>query len=81
MWSESGKRGELVPPDRLDSAPHLLPFCLVRKKHRRHPWPWDTHLIPTEYSLMNVPGQLPHARYFQEAPVGSICHKKRKSCD
>ncbi|XP_014643515.1 PREDICTED: gasdermin-D-like [Ceratotherium simum simum] len=51
---ELGRRGELVPVDSLTSALHLRPFCLVRKKHRHHPWPWDTPLIPTDFSLMDV---------------------------
>ncbi|XP_008541922.2 gasdermin-A-like [Equus przewalskii] len=51
---ELGRRGELVPVDSLTSALHLRPFCLVRKKLRRHPWPWDTPLIPTVFSLMDV---------------------------
>ncbi|XP_004409894.1 PREDICTED: gasdermin-A3-like [Odobenus rosmarus divergens] len=51
---ELGRRGELVPADNLNSAPHLSPFCLVRKKHRRHPWPWDTPFIPTDFSLMDA---------------------------
>lgn len=51
---ELGRRGELVPVDSLTSALHLHPFCLVRKKLRRHPWPWDTPLIPTVFSLMDV---------------------------
>ncbi|XP_058420465.1 gasdermin-A-like [Diceros bicornis minor] len=51
---ELGRKGELVPVDSLTSALHLRPFCLVRKKHRHHPWPWDTPLIPTDFSLMDV---------------------------
>ncbi|XP_035582972.1 gasdermin-C-like [Zalophus californianus] len=51
---ELGRRGELVPTDSLNSAPHLRPFCLVRKKHRRPPWPWDTPFIPTDFSLMDA---------------------------
>lgn len=49
-----GRKGELVPVDSLTNALLLRPFCLVRKKHRRHPWPWDTPIIPTEYSLLDV---------------------------
>ncbi|XP_049621582.1 gasdermin-D-like [Suncus etruscus] len=49
-----GRKGELVPVDSLTNALLLRPFCLVRKKRRRHPWPWDTPIIPTEYSLLDV---------------------------
>ncbi|XP_057592992.1 gasdermin-D-like [Hippopotamus amphibius kiboko] len=51
---ELGRKGELVPVDSLASALRLRPFCLVRKKHRRHSWPWDTPLIPTDFSLMDA---------------------------
>ncbi|NIG61097.1 hypothetical protein BU61_4815 [Pontoporia blainvillei] len=51
---ELGRKGELVPVDSLPSALHLHPFCLVRKKHRRHLWPWDAPLIPTDFSLVDA---------------------------
>ncbi|XP_054980445.1 gasdermin-A-like [Sorex araneus] len=67
---ELGRQGELVPVDSLTSAPRLRPFCLVRKKHRCHPWPWDTPVIPTEYSLMDVlePGS-PDPEVSQSQPI------------
>ncbi|XP_036686837.1 gasdermin-D-like [Balaenoptera musculus] len=40
--------------DSLASALRLRPFCLVRKKHRRHLWPWDAPLIPTDFSLVDA---------------------------
>lgn len=51
---ELGRKGELVPVDSLASALRLRPFCLVRKKHRRHLWPWDAPLIPTDFSLVDA---------------------------
>ncbi|KAJ8784985.1 hypothetical protein J1605_007541 [Eschrichtius robustus] len=51
---ELGRKGELVPVDSLASALWLRPFCLVRKKHRRHLWPWDAPLIPTDFSLVDA---------------------------
>lgn len=51
---ELGRKGELVPVDSLNSSQRLRPFCLVRKKHKHHLWPWDTPLIPTDFSLLDV---------------------------
>ncbi|MEJ1289062.1 hypothetical protein NN561_020099 [Cricetulus griseus] len=51
---ELGRKGELVPVDSLSRSPRLRPFCLVRKKHRRYLWPWDTPLIPTDFSLLDL---------------------------
>ncbi|XP_040586429.1 gasdermin-A-like isoform X2 [Mesocricetus auratus] len=54
LVGELGRKGELVPVDSLSSSSRLRPFCLVRKKHRRHLWPWDTPLIPTDFSLLDL---------------------------
>ena len=51
---ELGRKSELVPADSLASTPHLCPFCLVRKKHRRPRWPWDTLFVPTDFSLVDT---------------------------
>ncbi|KAL1767725.1 gasdermin domain containing protein RGD1359449 isoform X1 [Sigmodon hispidus] len=51
---ELGRKGELVPVDSLNSSPRLRPFCLLRKKHKRYLWPWDTPLIPTDFSLLDM---------------------------
>ncbi|XP_064123740.1 gasdermin-A-like [Loxodonta africana] len=51
---ELGRKGELLPVDSLNSSPRLHPFCLVRKKHKLHPWSWDTPFIPTDFSLLDV---------------------------
>lgn len=51
---ELGRKGELVPVDSLSRSPRLRPFCLVRKKHKRYLWPWDTPLIPTDFSLLDI---------------------------
>ncbi|CAM9545703.1 unnamed protein product [Rangifer tarandus platyrhynchus] len=51
---ELGRKGELVPADSLASTLHLRPFCLVRKKHRRPRWPWDTPFVPTAFSLVDA---------------------------
>ncbi|XP_062045836.1 gasdermin-C [Lepus europaeus] len=51
---ELGRKGELVPADSLTSAPRLRPFCVLRKKCRRHPWPWGARLIPTDFSLLDL---------------------------
>ncbi|NP_001014106.1 gasdermin D like 1 isoform X2 [Rattus norvegicus] len=51
---ELGRKGELVPVDSLNSSQRLRPFCLVRKKHKHSLWPWDTPLIPTDFSLLDV---------------------------
>lgn len=51
---ELGRKGELVPVDSLSSSQRLRPFCLVRKKHKSYLWPWDTPLIPTDFSLLDV---------------------------
>ncbi|KAM9626805.1 gasdermin-A-like [Trichechus inunguis] len=77
---ELGRKGELVPVDSLNSSPRLRPFCLVRKKHKRHPWPWDTPFIPTDFSLLDVlePGspvpELSRSKpiYIQETVTGAV---------
>nr|XP_048313367.1 gasdermin-A-like [Myodes glareolus] len=51
---ELGRKGELVPVDSLSRSPRLRPFCLLRKKHKRYLWPWDTPLIPTDFSLLDI---------------------------
>ncbi|XP_006830902.1 PREDICTED: gasdermin-A-like [Chrysochloris asiatica] len=51
---ELGRKGELLPADSLTNSPRLRPFCLLRKKHKRHPWPWDTPFIPTDFSLLDM---------------------------
>ena len=54
-WSESwAGKASWWPVDSLASALRLHPFCLVRKKHRRHLWPWDAPLIPTDFSLVDA---------------------------
>lgn len=65
---ELGRKGELVPVDSLNSSQRLRPFCLVRKKHKHSLWPWDTPLIPTDFSLLDVlePG-CPDPGIFREA--------------
>ncbi|XP_051058426.1 gasdermin-A [Phodopus roborovskii] len=67
---ELGRKGELVPVDSLSSSPRLRPFCLVRKKHRRYLWPWDTPLIPTDFSLLDLlePG-LPEPEVNHSSPI------------
>ncbi|XP_038199678.2 gasdermin-D-like [Arvicola amphibius] len=54
LVKELGRKGELVPVDSLSRSPRLRPFCLVRKKHKRYLWPWDTPLIPTDFSLLDI---------------------------
>lgn len=67
-----------MPVDRLTSTPHLPPFCLVRKKHRCHPWPWDIPLIPTEFSLMNaLEPSSPIPGTFRWHLWVADCHKKK----
>nr|XP_034373116.1 gasdermin-D-like [Arvicanthis niloticus] len=77
---ELGRKGELVPVDSLNSSQRLRPFCLVRKKHKHHFWPWDTPLIPTDFSLLDVlePGcpdpEVSHSRpiYTWEKEAGGL---------
>ncbi|XP_015854324.3 gasdermin-A-like [Peromyscus maniculatus bairdii] len=67
---ELGRKGELVPVDSLNSSPRLRPFCLLRKKHKRYLWPWDTPLIPTDFSLLDVlePG-CPNPEVSHSSPI------------
>ncbi|XP_031214808.1 gasdermin-A-like isoform X2 [Mastomys coucha] len=77
---ELGRKGELVPVDSLNSSQRLRPFCLVRKKRKRYLWPWDTPLIPTDFSLLDVlePGwpdpEVNHSRpiYTWEKEAGGL---------